>query len=100
MLQRHKLEIDRLHRRPEHPISRQRARIRTLQLFRRGGAFEDGHGREEAEEIGGCENALVGDDFGEDFEVLVLEDYAPLEEGEPDGCCGPEDHCAVVLVGI
>lgn len=93
MIQRNKLKIHRLHKRPQHPILLQRGPIRAVQFILWAGAFHDGHGAEEAEEVCGSEDGLVCGDAGRDGGVFAAELDAVLQEFEPGCCCGAEDGC-------
>ena len=73
MFQRHQLEIDRLHPRPNHPILSQRRRIRTLQLILRTTALHNRHTAQKQKQIRRREDALIGQDAGSDGGVGVLE---------------------------
>ena len=92
MLQRHDLEIHRLHRRPEHPILLQRLHVRAPQLLPRIPALHVRHAREEAEQVRGREDCLVCRYARGDGEVWPRGKVDPSrEEGEPGRCCGAED---------
>ena len=92
MLQRHKLKVDRLHRRPKHPILLQRLRIRPPQPLLRIRTLHPRHTGEEGCEVARCEDGLVGEDAGGDGEVGAGGEVdAAREEGEPGCCCGAED---------
>lgn len=93
VVQRHKLKVDRLNERPNHPILLQRSKIRAVQLILRARTLHNRHTAQENEEVGASEDSLVGSDAGEDLEVLVLEHDSVLQEFEPGRCCGAEDSC-------
>lgn len=69
MLQRHKLEINSLHRRPHHPILLQGLHIRAFQLLFRIAPFHDGHTAQEAEHVRSGEDTLVCKDTGGNGQV-------------------------------
>ena len=93
MLQRHELEIHRLYRRPHHPILLQRLPIRPLHLLPRVRPLHNRHRRQEAEEIRGREDRLIGQDARGYCEVGGGGEIdAAGEEGEPGCCCGAEDN--------
>ena len=92
MLKRHKLKIDSLHSRPKHPILLQCLPISAPQLLLRITPLHVRHRAEKAEEIGGGEDGLVGQDARGDGEVGARgEIYAAGEEGEPGCCYGAEE---------
>jgi hypothetical protein len=91
MMQRHNLEIDSLHKRPNHPVLRQRGPVRTVQFIFGARSLHDSHAAQENKQVGAGKDGLIAADAGEDFEVLILEDDSVLEEFEPGGCCGAED---------
>lgn len=104
MHQRHEPEINRLHKRPNHPILLQRLPVRPPQLLLRVRPLHERHGREEAEEVRGGEDGLVRQDARGDGEVGGGGEVdAAGEEGEPGCGCGAEDGCAgtvsALLVG-
>ena len=91
MVQGHELEIDRLDRRPHHPVLLQRVEVCTVQLLLRIRALHDRHAAEEDEQVGAGEDGLVAGDAGRDLGVLVLEHDFVLQELEPGRGCGAED---------
>jgi hypothetical protein len=93
VVQRDKLEVDCLDERPHHPVLLYSGRICAIQLLLRAATLQDSHAAEEAEQVGGSEEKLIGSDTGSDFEILVLQDDLVLEEFEP--CCRSrtEDDC-------
>ena len=96
MLQRHKLEIHRLHKRPDGPIRAQRIPIRALQFLPRIAALHQRHTRQETRQVRGGEEALVAGDAGGDLQVRTAGEHdAPREEAEPGCGCGAEDQAAV-----
>ena len=100
VVQRHKLEIDRLDHRPHHPILLQRVPVCAVQLVLRTRALHDRHAAEEDEQVGAGEDDLVAGDAGDDLGALVLEDDFVLEELEPGRGCGSEDSCKVLLLAM
>lgn len=98
MVQRHKLEVDRLNKRPNHPVLLQRIRIRALQLFLRVATLHDRHTAQENKEVRASEDSLVCSDAGEDLQVLVLEHDFVLEEFKPGRCCRAEDSWFKIVV--
>lgn len=94
MLQRHELEVHRLHRRPHHPVLLERLKVRPRQLLLRVRALHDGHRRQEAEQVRRREDGLVRQHARADGQVGPRgEVYPPREEGEPGRGCGAEDCC-------
>jgi hypothetical protein len=65
MLKRHNLKVDKLYPWPEHPILCEGGSVCTLYLLPRRRTFHDRHGREETDEIDGCEDELIGGDTGD-----------------------------------
>lgn len=109
MLQRHKLEVRKLHRRPHHPILLQRRPIALLQLCPWVRTLHDRHAAQKAEQIRRGKHGLIRGHARDDLEVRTTWDAdGALEEAEPHGRCGSENaatvnrHAAgsrVVLVG-
>lgn len=94
VLQRHEPKVHRLHRRPHQPVLLQRLPVRARQLLPRIRPLHDRHGRQEAEQVRGREDGLVGQHAGGDGEVGAGGEVDPArEEGEPGCCCGAEDGC-------
>jgi hypothetical protein len=93
MMQWHQFEIDRLHKRPHHPILLQCRSICTLQFIFRARPLHNRHTTQENEKIRARENDLICPNPCENFEVLVLENDFVLEEFEPGRGCWPEDSC-------
>lgn len=91
MLQRHQLEIDRLHPRPHHPILLQHSRICAHQLIPGTRPLHDGHAAQEHEEVRWREDDLVGENARCDGGVGVLEDDFVLQKLEPGCCDGAKD---------
>lgn len=92
MLERDKLEVDKLDERPDEVVCRQGGPVRRRELFGHGPPFEDGHGGEEDADEGRGEEALVGGHAGEDGAVWGGgEPDVGLEEAEPGCCCWAED---------
>lgn len=93
MLQRHELEIHRLHRRPHHPVLLECLGVRARQLLRRVRPLHQRHRRQEAEEVRRGEDGLVRQDARADGQVRARGEVdPPREEGEP-GCCGGAEDC-------
>lgn len=76
-------EVDKLDKRPYHPVPLQRREVRLLQLLLRIRALHDGHGAQEDAETHGRKCGLVYGDTCDHFNVFVLEDDSGLEELEP-----------------
>ena len=92
-LKRHILEVDKLHDRPNHPVSRQRRPVCALQFLRCACTLQKSHCVKEEEEIAWCEDGLIETDTSEDFGIgTTREDYASLEETKP-GCCERTEDC-------
>lgn len=83
MMQRHQLEVDRLYRRPEHPIRPQRSPVCAIQLSFGARPLQCRHGGKENEEIGRGKDHLIGHDLRRDGEVVVLQDDSLLQESVP-----------------
>lgn len=99
--QRHELEVGELHDGPDHPVLGQRVEVCALQLLLRVGALEDGHGAQEAEQVGASKHSLVGEDACDDLKVglawdddLLLEETEPLDSGRTEDAAAVEDHAA------
>lgn len=99
--QRHELEVGELHNGPDHPVLGQRVEVCALQLLLRVGALEDGHGAQEAEQVGASKHSLVGEDACDDLKVglawdddLLLEETEPLDGGGTEDAAAVEDHAA------
>ena len=99
--QRHELEVGELYDRPDHPVLGQRVEVCALQLLLRVGALEDGHGAQEAEQVGASKHSLVGEDACDDLKVglawdddLLLEETEPLDSGRTEDAAAVEDHAA------
>jgi hypothetical protein len=90
-MQRHQLEVDGLHERPDHPVLLERGRVCAFQLVLRAGALHDGHAAEEDKQVGAGKDGLVASHAGNNLEVLVLEDDLVLQELEPGRSGGTED---------
>lgn len=69
MVQGHKLEVDKLHKRPEQIVGAQRGRVVLLQLLLGRAPFQHGHTAEEDSDEDGREDALVAGDASEDGRV-------------------------------
>lgn len=96
MLEWHELEVRELDSGPDHPVLLQCSGVRLCKLVLGRATLHDGHGREEEEQVAGCEEALVGGDTSDDGEVWgVLDHDALLQEAEPFGGSGTEDAAAV-----
>lgn len=96
MVQRHELEVGELHSWPNHPILLQRSGVGLSKLVLGTLTLHDSHGGEEEEQVACSEEALIGGDAGDDFEVWAVFDHdAPLQEAEPLGGSGSEDAAAV-----
>ena len=80
MLEWHELEVDRLHRRPQHPVSLQAIDVVLLQLLLRIAAFKDGHRGKEERHIACSKDGLVGKDARGDRDILVLQLDLVLQE--------------------
>ena len=99
--QRHELEVGELYDRPDHPVLGQRVEVCALQLLLRVGALEDGHGAQEAEQVGASKHSLIREDTCDDLKVglardddLLLEETEPLDGGRTEDAAAVEDHAA------
>jgi len=95
VLVRDELEVEHLHKGPDHPVGGEGGLVAALELGARAGAFQSGHGAEEDADHDGGEEELVGGDAGEHLCVLVGEDDPALEEVEPGVGYGAEDGCGL-----
>jgi len=96
MLQRHELEIHKLHPRPHIPILNNRSLVRRLQLLLDRRALHPCHRRQEYKHVGWREDELVHGDAGYDCRGAggrVADNYVTLEEGVPGCGSGAEDGC-------
>lgn len=99
--QRHELEVGELHNGPDHPVLGQRVEVCALQLLLRVGTLKDGHGAQEAEQVGASEHSLIREDTRDDLKVglarddnLLLEETEPLDGGRTEDAATVEDHAA------
>lgn len=99
--QRHELEVGELHNGPDHPVLAERVEVCALQLLLRVGALEDGHGAQEAEQVGASKHSLIREDTRDDLKVglardndLLLEETEPLDGGRTEDAAAVEDHAA------
>ena len=99
--QRHKLEVGELHNGPDHQVLAERVEVCALQLLLRVGALEDGHGAQEAEQVGASKHSLIREDTRDDLKVglarddnLLLEETEPLDGGRTEDAAAVEDHAA------
>ena len=99
--QRHELEVGELHNGPDHPVLGQRVEVCALQLLLRVGTLKDGHGAQEAEQVGTSEHSLIREDTRDDLKVglarddnLLLEETEPLDSGRTEHAAAVEDHAA------
>ncbi len=87
MLKGHELEVDHLHKGPDHPVGREGGEVALLELLLGRTALEHGHAPEEHADEGRREQQLVAGHAGHDLGVLVPENDALREDLEP-GCRG------------
>lgn len=66
MIQRDKLEVDGLHKRPDHVVGSQGVLVVLVKLIADGTTLEHGHGGQEHADGAGCKNTLIKGDAGED----------------------------------
>ena len=92
MLQRHQLEIDRLHGRPNHPILLQRRPICALQLFLGIGSLHVRHTTQKEKQISRSEDGLIDQDPGGDGSIDALKHDILLKEPKPQCCARAEDR--------
>lgn len=62
VVQRHKGEVDSLHKRPDHPVSRQGGLVVLVELLLDGTTLEHGHAAQEAADSDGGKDTLVEGD--------------------------------------
>ena len=96
MLERHKLEVGRLHSGPDQPVLAQSVEVCAPQLLPGILSRHDGHTGQEDGQVTAGEDDLVGGDAGEDLEVGAAGELdLALQETEPFGGGGTEDAAAV-----
>lgn len=91
VLQRHQLEVQRLHPRPQQPVGAQRAHVRRVELGARIAPLHHAHGRQEHEQVRRREDALVEADARGNLGVgapgaqlhLFLQEAEPLAGRRP-----------------
>jgi len=91
VVQRYKLEVDCLNKRPNHPILLQSLGVGALQFIIWTCTLHNSHAAKEYEQVGAGEDYLIGSNTSKDFEILVLQDNVVLQELEPCCCSGPKN---------
>ncbi len=99
MLQRHNREIDRLDKRPHHPVLRQGVPVCLVQLVLGARPLHHRHAAQEEEEVDRREECLISRNSGNGFDVLVPVDDLVREELEPSGGSGTE-YSYVSIVSV
>lgn len=92
MVQGHELEVDELHKGPEHVISLQGGLVALLELGLGRAALHDGHAAQEEADEGRGEDELVARHARGDGGVgAAAQRHVALEEAEPGRGGGAED---------
>jgi hypothetical protein len=90
-MQRHELEVDELHERPDHVVGRQGRHVALLELVLGRRALQHRHAAKEDANEGRREDALVEGDAGQDGAVCAAQVDVALQELEPGCRCWSED---------
>lgn len=99
-MQRNKLEVDHLDKRPNHPIALQGRPVALIQLLLRTRTLHYSHTAEKAEQVCAGEDGLIGSHSSNDFGILVSQHDFVLQELEPGSCCWTEDSCGTMISSI
>lgn len=84
-------KVDALHQRPDRQVGLVGRHEGVAPLLDRVGAFHDGQRRQQAGQVDGGEDGLVGDHAGYDGALGAFEDDVALEKAEPGGGGRAED---------
>ncbi|KAI9171805.1 LOW QUALITY PROTEIN: hypothetical protein HJFPF1_01296 [Paramyrothecium foliicola] len=98
--QGHVGEVDKLNKRPDHPVGLERRPPSLLEPLLGAGALHGGHAAQEHTDHDGRKEGLVTGNAGERLHALVPESDVAGKEAKPRGGHGAKDACAIQEISI